>query len=111
MIITVLYTHPSNKYMHALDVFEPTKICVEGFKAKSNWTKKNYKKPFEQMKEGCLKEGRELVFAWFDWRPIYFKKDVNVISTWEKFGMFKDFLEWLWYEVETDEHMCVTKVT
>lgn len=111
-----------NELMHAADLFEPGKILanhdqiiVEG--------KPNLEKLCENLRAAWEEQGGYVVFAGINsingikskGHPVYFKEEVQSLSMVQNndlgWGLFKEILEKLGYEVETDQTMHVTKVT
>ena len=109
-----------NEFMHHCDVFENSKqlgkheeLCVSG---KDGIDIDNLT---TNLKDAYEKSGRNVVFVSVkqvgstltnDYER-YIMPNVSTISSGKKWGMFKDGLERMGYEVETDEHMRVTGVT
>lgn len=108
-----------NEFMHHCDVFENSKqlgnheeICfsVEDGIDLDNLT--------TNLKDAYEKSGRNVVFV--SVRQVgltltndyerYIMPNVSTISSGKKWGMFKDGLDKMGYEVETNERMQVTKV-
>ena len=106
-----------NDFMHAADVFEQGKQlgmyeCMEI----TGTAEVNIFKIVNVLKDALEKCNKNVVFIGirsiddliFNFPGPYIMKDVQSISSGRKYGLFRDQLVGLGYEVETDEHMRVT---
>jgi hypothetical protein len=107
-----------NDFMHSGDVFEQGKQLgkletweLEGENILVFEVLKPFLKAYKEDKKHVIFLGLRSM----DGKPVenfehYFMKGVQTISNGHKFGLFRDLLKGLGYQVEVDENMRVTRV-
>lgn len=103
-----------NSFMHSCDVFKKGKQLANGcqleIEGEPNVDKltDTIKSAFEQNKRNVVFISvREVDGKLVNHYPQYLKSGVQTISDGQKFGLFKDMLAQIGYEVKTNKHVVV----
>ena len=100
--LIIMIDEKMTKLMQAADMFEPWKVVAAPMLIAENV-------PTDKLTAEFKSE--LLFFGDYNTGETIFRKDVKVISNGTKWAVLRDFLQSRGWDVETDEHLFLTKVT